>query len=243
MMTSMKTLSVSNLTKHYGHVVAVDGLSFAAKPGRVTGFLGPNGSGKTTTLRVLLGLARPTSGSATIGGVPYRELRQPARTVGAVIDSMGFHPSRSAVQHLRVLASAGGIDRARVDEVIALVGLAEAANRSVGGFSLGMRQRLNLAGALLGDPEVLIFDEPLNGLDPEGIRWVHELLRHLAAQGRTVLLSSHLLAEVSSTVDDVVVIANGRLVSQSSLADLSYGTDLEQAFFDLVNHQPQEIFS
>ena len=184
-MTSMKTLTVSNLTKNYGHVVAVDGLSFAAKQGRVTGFLGLNGSGKTTTLRVLLGLARPTSGSATIGGVPYRELRQPARTVGAVIDSMGFHPSLSAVQHLRALASAGGVDRARVDEVIALVGLAEAANRSVGGFSLGMRQRLNLAGALLGDPEVLIFDEPLNGLDPEGIRWVRELLRHLASQGRT----------------------------------------------------------
>ena len=153
----------------------------------------------------------------------------------------GSTPSRSAVQHLRVLASAGGIDRARVDEVIALVGLAEAANRSVGGFSLGMRQRLNLAGASLGDPEGLIFDEPLNGLDPEGIRWVRELLPHLAAQGRTVLLSSHLLAEVSNTVDDVVVIANGRLVCQSSLADLSYGTDLEQAFFDLVNHQPQEI--
>ncbi len=195
MMTLMKTLTVNNLTKIYGHVVAVDGLSFSAKPGRVTGFLGPNGSGKTTTLRVLLGLARPTSGTATIGSLPYRELRQPARTVGAVIDSMGFLPSRSAVQHLRILASAGGVDSGRVDEVIGLVGLADAAGRRVGGFSLGMCQRLNLAAALLGNPEVLILDEPLNGLDPEGIRWVRELVKRLAPRGRTVLLSSHLLAE------------------------------------------------
>jgi ABC-2 type transport system ATP-binding protein len=243
MMSVMKTITVSNLTKTYGHVVAVDGLSFSAHPGRVTGFLGPNGSGKTTTLRVLLGLARPTSGTATIGGASYRALRQPSRTVGAVIDSMGFHPSRSAAQHLNVLASAGGIDRRRVDDLLGIVGLTDAAGRTVGGFSLGMRQRLNLAGALLGDPEVLIFDEPLNGLDPEGIRWMRQLLRDLASQGKTVLLSSHLLAEVASTVDDVVVIARGRLVSQSSLADLSDGADLEQAFFDLVNHQPQEIFS
>ncbi len=243
MISFMKTLTVNNLTKTYGHVVAVDELSFSAKPGRVTGFLGPNGSGKTTTLRVLLGLARPTSGSATIGGVPYKEHRQPARTVGAVIDSMGFHPSRSAAQHLKVLASAGGVDMGRVDEVLGVVGLTEAAGRKVGGFSLGMRQRLNLAGALLGDPEVLIFDEPLNGLDPEGIRWIRALLRGLSSQGRTVLLSSHLLAEVASTVDDVVVIAKGRLVTQSTLADLSSGTDLEQAFFDLVDHQPQEMFS
>jgi ABC-2 type transport system ATP-binding protein len=243
MISLMKTLTVNNLTKTYGHVVAVDQLSFSAKPGRVTGFLGPNGSGKTTTLRVLLGLARPTSGSATIGGVPYKELRQPARTVGAVIDSMGFHPSRSAAQHLKVLASAGGVDMRRVDEVLGVVGLTEAAGRKVGGFSLGMRQRLNLAGALLGNPEVLILDEPLNGLDPEGIRWVRALLRSLASRGRTVLLSSHLLAEVASTVDDVVVIAKGHLVRQSSLAEFSKGSDLEQAFFDLVDHQPQEIFS
>jgi ABC-2 type transport system ATP-binding protein len=242
-MRLMKTITVSNVTKTYGHLVAVNRLSFSAPPGRVTGFLGPNGSGKTTTLRVLLGLARPTSGTATIGGVPYRALRQPSRTVGAVIDSMGFHPSRSAAQHLKVLASAGGIDKCRVDDVLGLVGLTDAAGRAVGGFSLGMRQRLNLAGALLGDPEVLIFDEPLNGLDPEGIRWMRELIRSFAGQGRTVLLSSHLLAEVASTVDDVVVIAKGRLVSQSSLADLSNGADLEQAFFDLVDHQPQETFS
>ena len=155
---------------------------------------------------------------------------------------MGFHPSRSAAQHLNVLASASGV-KSRVDEVLGVVGLAEAAGRGVGGFSLGMRQRLNLAGALLGDPEVLILDEPLNGLDPEGIRWVRALLRGLSSQGRTVLLSSHLLAEVASTVDDVVVIAKGHLVTQSSLADFSNGTDLEQAFFDLVDHQPQEIFS
>jgi ABC-2 type transport system ATP-binding protein len=243
MIAFMKPITVNNLTKTYGHVVAVDELSFSAKPGRVTGFLGPNGSGKTTTLRALLGLARPTSGSTTIGGVPYRELRQPARTVGAVIDSMGFHPSRSAAQHLKVLAVASGVGRGRVGEVLGLVGLADAAGRRVGGFSLGMRQRLNLAGALLGDPEVLILDEPLNGLDPEGIRWVRALLRGLASQGTTVLLSSHLLAEVASTVDDVVVIAKGHLVRQSSLAEFSNGSDLEQAFFDLIDHQPQEIFS
>jgi ABC-2 type transport system ATP-binding protein len=243
MISFMKAITVSNLTKTYGHLAAVDQLSFTAKPGRVTGFLGPNGSGKTTTLRVLLGLARPTAWSATIGGVTYRELREPSRTVGAVIDSMGFHPSLSAAQHLKILASASGIGVGHVDEVLGVVGLADAAGRRVGGYSLGMRQRLNLAGALLGHPEVLVFDEPLNGLDPEGIRWIRALLRGLAAQGRTVLLSSHLLSEVASTVDDVVVIAKGRLVSQSSLADLSNGTGLEQAFFDLVNHQPEGIFS
>jgi ABC-2 type transport system ATP-binding protein len=238
----MRTFTVSNLTKAYGPVVAVDKLSFSARPGRVTGFLGPNGSGKTTTLRILLGLARPTSGSALIGGVPYRDLPDPARTVGAVIDNMGFHPSRSAVQHLRVLASAGGVDKRRVDEVLGLVGLADVAGRRVGGFSLGMRQRLNLAGALLGDPGALVFDEPLNGLDPEGIRWVRDLLRRLAAQGRTVLLSSHLLSEVSHTVDDVVVISAGRLVTESALTDIApVGEDLEQVFFNLVNRQSQEV--
>jgi len=238
----MRTLTVSNLTKAYGPITAVDRLSFSARPGRVTGFLGPNGSGKTTTLRVLLGLARPTSGSATIGGVPYRDLTEPARTVGAVIDNMGFHPSRSAAQHLRILASAAGIDKRRVDEVLGLVGLTDAAGRTIGGFSLGMRQRLNLAGALLGDPGALVFDEPLNGLDPEGIRWVRDLLRRLAAQGRTVLLSSHLLAEVAHTVDDVVVISGGRLVTESALADIAPdGDDLEQAFFSLVNRQSQEV--
>jgi ABC-2 type transport system ATP-binding protein len=238
----MRTFTVSNMTKAYGPVVAVDKLSFSARPGRVTGFLGPNGSGKTTTLRILLGLARPTSGSALIGGVPYRDLSDPARTVGAVIDNMGFHPSRSAVQHLRVLASAGGVDKRRVDEVLGLVGLADVAGRRVGGFSLGMRQRLNLAGALLGDPGALVFDEPLNGLDPEGIRWVRDLLRRLAAQGRTVLLSSHLLSEVSHTVDDVVVISAGRLVTESALTDIApVGEDLEQVFFNLVNRQSQEV--
>ena len=238
----MRTLTVSNLTKAYGPVVAVDRLSFSARPGRVTGFLGPNGSGKTTTLRVLLGLARPTSGSAAIGGLPYRDLAEPSRTVGAVIDNMGFHPSRSAAQHLRILASAGGIDKRRVDDVLDLVGLADVAGRHIGGFSLGMRQRLNLAGALLGDPGALVFDEPLNGLDPEGIHWVRDLLRRLADQGRTVLLSSHLLSEVAHSVDDVVVISDGRLVTEAPLADIATdGDDLEKAFFHLVNRQSQEV--
>jgi ABC-2 type transport system ATP-binding protein len=236
----MRTLTVSNLTKAYGPVVAVEHLSFSARPGRVTGFLGPNGSGKTTTLRVLLGLARPTAGSATIGGVAYRDLAEPSRTVGAVIDNMGFHPSRSPAQHLRALASVGRMNERRVEEVLGLVGLADAAGRKLGGFSLRMRQRLNLAGALLGDPGTLVLDEPLNGLDPEGIRWVRDLIRRLAAQGRTVLLSSHLLAEVAHTVDDVVIISAGHLVTESALADIAPdGDDLEQTYFSLVNRQSQ----
>jgi ABC-2 type transport system ATP-binding protein len=216
----MSTISFNNLTKRYGSVLAVDGLSFDVQPGQVTGFLGPNGSGKTSTLRMLLGLAVPTSGTATIGGVPYHQLPDPVRQIGAALDSNTFHPGRSAAQHLRILATVSGLPRRRVDEVLGLVGLSDVAGRAVGGFSLGMRQRLSLAGALLGDPGVLVFDEPLNGLDPDGIRWLRSMLRMLAAQNRTVFLSSHLLSEVAQTVDDVVVLARGRLVTHTTLADL-----------------------
>jgi ABC-2 type transport system ATP-binding protein len=216
----MSTISFNNLTKRYGSVLAVDGLSFDVQPGQVTGFLGPNGSGKTSTLRMLLGLAVPTSGTATIDGVPYHQLPDPVRQIGAALDSNTFHPGRSAAQHLRILATVTGLPRHRVDEVLGLVGLSDVAGRAVGGFSLGMRQRLSLAGALLGDPGVLVFDEPLNGLDPDGIRWLRSLLRMLAAQNRTVFLSSHLLSEVAQTVDDVVVLARGRLVTHTTLADL-----------------------
>ena len=217
----MSTISFNKLTKRYGSVLAVDGLSFDVQPGTVTGFLGPNGSGKTSTLRMLLGLAVPTSGTATIDGVPYHQLPNPVRQVGAALDSNTFHPGRSAAQHLRVITTATGLPRRRVDEVLGLVGLSDVAGRAVGGFSLGMRQRLSLAGALLGDPGVLVFDEPLNGLDPDGIRWLRGLLRTLAAQNRTVFLSSHLLNEVAQTVDDIVVVSRGRLVTQGPLAELA----------------------
>jgi ABC-2 type transport system ATP-binding protein len=216
----MSTIRIQNLTKRYGSVLGVDDLSFDVRPGQVTGFLGPNGSGKTTTLRILLGLATPTAGTATIGGLPYRQLSDPVRQVGAALDSNTFHPGRSAAQHLRIITTASGLPRHRVDEVLGLVGLSDVAGRRVGGFSLGMRQRLSLAGALLGDPGVLVFDEPLNGLDPDGIRWLRGLLRELAAQNRTVFVSSHLLSEVAQTVDQVVVLSRGRLVAQTSLSDL-----------------------
>ncbi|HXQ55020.1 MAG TPA: ABC transporter ATP-binding protein [Actinomycetes bacterium] len=217
----MAAISVQGLTKRFGEVLAVDRLDFEVDPGTVTGFLGPNGAGKTTTLRMLLGLVAPTSGAATIDGRPYRELADPARRVGAVLEQSGFHPGRSARDHLRVLATAAGLAPARIDEVLEQTGLAAAARRRVGGFSLGMRQRLGLAAALLGDPDVLVLDEPANGLDPEGVHW----LRGLADQGRTVLVSSHLLAEVAQTVDQVVIIDRGRLVAQSTLAALTAGTD------------------
>jgi ABC-2 type transport system ATP-binding protein len=215
------TLTITNLTKHFGPVVAVDDLSFTVEPGRVTGFLGPNGSGKTTTLRCLLGLVAPTSGSATIDGHRYHDIAMPARTVGAALEATGFHPGRSAKNHLRVLARAGGIDEGRADAVLALVGLTESTDRAVGGFSLGMRQRLQLAAALLGDPGVLVLDEPANGLDPEGIAWLRAFLRHLASEGRTVLVSSHMLSEVEQTVDDVVIIAKGKFIRGCPLAELT----------------------
>jgi ABC-2 type transport system ATP-binding protein len=221
----MAAISVQGLTKRFGDVLAVDHLTFDADPGTVTGFLGPNGAGKTTTLRMLLGLVAPTSGTATIDGRPYRELADPARRVGAVLEASGFHPGRSARDHLRVLATAAGLPSGRVGEVLEQVGLTGAGRRRVGGFSLGMRQRLGLAAALLGDPEVLVLDEPANGLDPEGVRWLRDLVRGLADQGRTVLVSSHLLAEVAQTVDQVVIIDRGRLVARSSLAALTAGAD------------------
>jgi ABC-2 type transport system ATP-binding protein len=217
-------IKIDQLTKRYGAVTAVDGLSFEVGPGRVTGFLGPNGAGKTTTLRMLLGLATPDSGTATIDEVRYRDLPAPAHTVGAALDNDCFHPSRSAIEHLRIMATAAGIPRSRAAQVLATVGLAEAGHRKVGGFSLGMRQRLTLAAALLGDPGVLIMDEPLNGLDPDGIRWMRDLLRQLAGEGRTVLVSSHLLAEAAQTVDDVVVITRGRLAAQGPVAELAAAT-------------------
>ena len=217
-------LNVDHLTKRYGTVTAVDGLSFEVRPGQVTGFLGPNAAGKTTTLRMLLGLTAPTGGTATINGIRYRDLPNPARTVGAALDNDAFHPGRSAIEHLRILATAAGISRRRPAQVLDMVGLAEAAGRRVGGFSLGMRQRLTLATTLLGDPGVLILDEPLNGLDPDGIRWMRDLLRHLAGEGRTVLVSSHLLAEAAQTVDDVVVIARGRLAAEGPVAELTAAT-------------------
>lgn len=221
----MAFIAVQGLTKRFGPTLAVDRLSFDVEPGMVTGFLGPNGSGKTTTLRCLLGLVRPTAGSTTIMGARYADLPAPARQVGAVLDSAGFHPGRSARAHLSILARQAGLGgpkrtAARVAELLDLVELGEAADRRVKGFSLGMRQRLSLAGALLGDPEVLVLDEPANGLDPEGIRWLRMLLRRLAAEGRTVLVSSHVLAEVAQTVDEVVVIGRGRLLAQGTLPEL-----------------------
>ena len=215
----MSAIVADGLTKRYSDTVAVDDLSFRLEPGSITGFLGANGAGKTTTLRMLLGLATPTAGTATIGGVPYGALPAPARTVGAVLEPR-FHPARRARDHLRALAAASGVADRRVGEVLELVGLANVARRRVGGFSLGMRQRLGLAAALLGDPEVLVLDEPANGLDPEGIQWLRALLRSFGDEGRTILVSSHLLAEVAQTVDDVLVIAGGRLVAHAPLRDL-----------------------
>ncbi len=216
---------VEHLTKTFGTgpgaVRAVDDLSFEVRPGRVTGFLGPNGAGKTTTLRMLLGLVSPTSGTATVGGRRYDQIERPAHVVGAALEAASFHPGRTARDHLRVYAPQVGVPDARADEVLALVGLADVARRRVGGFSLGMRQRLALATTLLGDPPVLLLDEPANGLDPEGIAWLRGFLRALAREGRTVLVSSHVLSEVEQTVDDVVIIARGRLVHASPLADLA----------------------
>ncbi|HOA86740.1 MAG TPA: ABC transporter ATP-binding protein [Microbacteriaceae bacterium] len=214
-------LEFSGLTKRFGSVTAVERVSARVEPGVVTGFLGPNGAGKTTTLRILLGLVRPSAGTATIGGVPYAELRHPLRTVGAALEASSFHPARTAHNHLRIMAQAARLPLSRIDESLAMVGLETVADRKVGGFSLGMRQRLGLAGALLGDPGVLVLDEPVNGLDPEGIKWIRGLLRALAAEGRTVLLSSHLLAEVQQTVDSVLIISQGRLVYQGGLDELS----------------------
>ena len=210
-----------SLTKRFGSVLAVDDLSFTLDPGTITGFLGPNGAGKTTTLRMLLGLAAPTSGRALVLGGPYADLDRPALSVGAVLEATDFHPGRSGRDHLGTLGRAAGIPDSRADEVLRTVELQAAGRRRVKGYSLGMRQRLGLAAALLGDPELLILDEPANGLDPEGVRWLRDFLRAFASEGRTVLVSSHVLAEVAQTVDQVLIINRGRLVIESSLGQLT----------------------
>lgn len=210
-------IELRSLTKVYGQTPAVDDLSVTIEPGVVTGFLGPNGAGKSTTLRMIVGLARPTSGTVTIGGKQYHEIDHPLREVGALLDPKQFHPNRSARNHLRWIAAANDISAQRVDEVLEMVGLTEVANRHAGTFSLGMSQRLGIAVALLGDPKVLLFDEPVNGLDPEGIHWIRTLMQSLAAQGRTVLVSSHLLSEMANTADQLVVIGRGRLIAATSM--------------------------
>ncbi|MGH3200894.1 MAG: ABC transporter ATP-binding protein [Streptosporangiaceae bacterium] len=235
-LTSGPAIQVAGLRKKFGHLAAVEDVSFTVGYGRITGFLGPNGAGKTTTLRMLLGLIRPDSGTATIAETPYLDLADPARTVGALLDAAA-HPGRTGHDHLRVLAAAAGIPGRRADELLARVGLQHAARQRVGGYSLGMRQRLGLAAALLGDPAVLVLDEPANGLDPQGIRWLRDLLRALAAEGRAVLVSSHLLAEVAQTVDDVVVISRGRTITQAPLGDLLAarpGASLEDIYLELT---------
>ncbi len=219
----MVGIEARGLSKKFGSVTAVDNLSFSVEPGKVTGFLGPNGAGKTTTLRMMVGLVAPSSGQALVNGVAYRQLARPSVTVGAVLEASGFHPARSARSHLRVVATAAGIDLARVDEVLSQVGLQADATRKVGGFSMGMRQRLELARALLGDPEILILDEPSNGLDPQGIAWMRGFLRWYASQGRVVLMSSHLLAEAAQTVDEVIILAGGRLAARGPLRELLQG--------------------
>jgi ABC-2 type transport system ATP-binding protein len=214
-------LTAERLTKRYRRLTAVDDVSFDVRPGVVTGFLGPNGAGKTTMLAMLAGLVRPTSGRVLLGGTPIQERPPQARTIGVAIDSCGAHPGRSARQHLRILAGFARLPRTRVEEVLKISGLADVAGRRVGTFSLGMRQRLGLAAALLGDPEVLLLDEPANGLDPEGIRWLRTLLRERAERGRAVLVSSHLLSEAAHTVDDVIVVRQGRVVHAGAIADLT----------------------
>ena len=227
----------SGLSKSFGAVQAVDDLSFTVEPGSITGFLGPNGAGKTTTLRMLLGLVRPDAGSATIGGLDYTTLQRPMDQVGAVLESSGFHPRRSGRSHLRLYAAVNGYPASRVADVLALAGLTDAASRPVRGYSLGMRQRLALATALLGDPGVLVLDEPANGLDPEGIAWMRALMRRFAGEGRTVLVSSHVLSEVEQFADHIVIISKGRLVRQGPLSDLaSESGDLERVFFALTGN-------
>jgi ABC-2 type transport system ATP-binding protein len=234
----MPVIDVQGLSKRFGGVTAVDRLTFTVEPGTVVGFLGPNGAGKTTTLRILLGLVTPDEGTATINGLAYRDLPEPLHQVGAVLEASGFHPGRTARGHLRVQALAGRADESRIEDVLDLVGLAAAADRRVGGFSLGMRQRLGLATALLTDPDLLILDEPANGLDPQGVRWLRDLLRGLAAEGTTVLVSSHILAEVAQTADSVVILDRGRLVIQAALADLTAQGRLEDVFLQLTAQAP-----
>ena len=237
----MAVIELDGLTKRFRDVLAVDDLTLALKPGRVTGFVGANGAGKTTTIRMILGLTRPTAGRATIDGQPYADIAEPARSVGAMVDPHVFHPSRSGRNSLRVIARAARIPERRVDEVLDLVDLSSQAMRRTGGYSTGQRQRLALAAALLGDPATLILDEPGNGLDPQGIHWLRQLIRTKAAEGRTVLVSSHLLAELAQTVDDVVIIDRGRLVTHQSMADLlarAQGRSLEDVYLTLTGPDP-----
>ena len=231
----MTEIEVHGLTKTFGAVTAVRDMSFTAPGGKITGFLGPNGSGKTTTLRVALGLVRPSAGKVLIGGVPYRRLAQPRRRVGALLETAGFHPGRRARDHLRVLASPAGVPDRRVDEVLGLVDLGPSGSRRVREFSLGMRQRLGLAAALLGDPQVLLLDEPANGLDPAGIAWLRALLRSLAGEGRTIVVASHVLSEVAQTADQVVIVTAGQLRFAGPLRELGgSGGALESAFLKLT---------
>ena len=231
----MAVAAALGLTKRFGDLTAVSDLSFEVGAGSVTGFLGPNGAGKTTTLRLLLGLARPTEGEALVFGRPFAELDRPSTRVGAVLEASDVHPGRTGRNQLRVLSRAADLPEGRVDEVLALVDLVEAADRPAGGYSLGMRQRLGLAASLLGDPELLVLDEPANGLDPEGVRWLRDFLRAFAARGGAVLVSSHHLAEIAQTVDRVVVIDHGRLVAESTLAELAPDpSSLEDAFLELT---------
>ena len=212
-------IEVRGLSKRFGDFTAVQDLDFVVEPGRITGFLGPNGAGKTTTLRMLLGLIRPTTGTATIGGVSYHDIPSPLLEVGSALESTNFHPGRSGRDHLRVLAATSGIPVARVDEMLELVGIPAAARKRAGGYSMGMRQRLGLAAALLGNPKAVILDEPSNGLDPEGIRWIRNLLKQLAAEGRTVFVSSHLMSEIALTAERLVVIGRGRLIADTSVEE------------------------
>jgi ABC-2 type transport system ATP-binding protein len=229
-------IEARGLVKNYRSVAAVDQLSFDVQPGTVTGFLGPNGAGKSTTMRMILGLDRPDAGQVKIGGKQYADLRWPLREVGALLEAKAFHPGRTARAHLAALAASNRIPVQRVDEVLAVTGMTQAAGRRAGKFSLGMSQRLGIAAALLGDPQVLLLDEPVNGLDPEGIRWIRNLLKNLAAQGRTVLVSSHLISEVAATADHLIVIGQGRLLAQTTVAKLSAdGGSLEEAFFRLTD--------
>jgi ABC-2 type transport system ATP-binding protein len=214
-------LKIDHLTKRYGETLAVNDLDFEVRPGVVTGFLGPNGSGKSTTMRIILGLDRPTSGRATINGTPYNQLKTPLREVGALLDAKALDPARSARNHLRVLARSNRIPVRRVDEVLEFVGIASVAHKRVGGFSLGMSQRLGIAAALLGDPGVLLFDEPVNGLDPEGIRWIRDFFRSLAKEGRTVFVSSHLMSEMAVSADQIIVIGRGKFITSGSVDDLT----------------------
>jgi ABC-2 type transport system ATP-binding protein len=228
-------IEARGLTKRYGQVLAVDALSFDVRPGVVTGFLGPNGSGKSTTMRMIVGLDTPSRGTVRIGGRQYRELGWPLREVGTLLDAKAFHPGRSARAHLAALAAGNSIPASRVDDVLGLVGLERVARRRAGTFSLGMAQRLGIAAALLGDPGVLLLDEPVNGLDPEGIRWIRTLMKSLAAEGRIVFVSSHLISEMALTADRLIVIRAGRLLADTTVAELSArSASLEDAFLELT---------